>query len=101
MLAGATRIVQKDGINFQGLAYVAPELDGRGGQRVQIRYSRTTTGPSRFTWGPSTCAPLTRPRSSPPNRPKPSASTPARRPNASDGGSGAAPPGRPGAPSRR
>ncbi|MFD5114273.1 Mu transposase C-terminal domain-containing protein [Streptomyces sp. NPDC058391] len=38
MLAGAERIVQKDGINFHGLAYVAPELYGRGGQRVQIRY---------------------------------------------------------------
>ncbi|MFJ9079366.1 Mu transposase C-terminal domain-containing protein [Streptomyces sp. NPDC102278] len=38
MLAGAQRTVQKDGINFAGLAYVAPELYGRGGQRVQIRY---------------------------------------------------------------
>lgn len=38
MLAGVERIVQKDGINFGGLAYVAPELYGRGGQRVQIRY---------------------------------------------------------------
>ncbi|MER6018827.1 Mu transposase C-terminal domain-containing protein [Streptomyces anulatus] len=38
MLAGTERIVQKDGINFRSLAYVAPELYGRGGQRVQIRY---------------------------------------------------------------
>ncbi|MFC8898523.1 Mu transposase C-terminal domain-containing protein [Streptomyces cinereoruber] len=38
MLAGAERIVQKDGINFNGLSYVAPELYGRRGQRVQIRY---------------------------------------------------------------
>ncbi|MFF1419881.1 Mu transposase C-terminal domain-containing protein [Streptomyces sp. NPDC058280] len=38
MLAGAERNVQKDGINFHGLAYVAPELYGRSGQRVQIRY---------------------------------------------------------------
>ncbi|WP_236246927.1 Mu transposase C-terminal domain-containing protein [Streptomyces sp. CC210A] len=29
MLAGAERIVQKDGINFNGLSYVAPELYGR------------------------------------------------------------------------
>lgn len=38
MLAGAERVVQKDGINFHGLTYLAPELYGRGGQRVQIRY---------------------------------------------------------------
>ncbi|MFD9609188.1 Mu transposase C-terminal domain-containing protein [Streptomyces sp. NPDC059083] len=38
MLAGTERIVQKDGINFRSLTYVAPELYGRGEQRVQIRY---------------------------------------------------------------
>ncbi|MEU5919773.1 Mu transposase C-terminal domain-containing protein [Streptomyces sp. NPDC047141] len=38
MLAGTEEIVQKDGINFRSLTYVAPELYGRGEQRVQIRY---------------------------------------------------------------
>ncbi|MEU1485799.1 Mu transposase C-terminal domain-containing protein [Streptomyces sp. NPDC005752] len=38
MLAGTERVIAKDGINFRSLAYVAPELYGRGGQRVQIRY---------------------------------------------------------------
>ncbi|MFE0206886.1 hypothetical protein [Streptomyces sp. NPDC058985] len=55
---------------------------------------------SLSTWAPSTCAPPTRPGTSPPPRPPPSASTPAPKPNAS-AGSGAAPPARPAAPSRR
>ncbi|WP_331718491.1 Mu transposase C-terminal domain-containing protein [Streptomyces virginiae] len=38
MLASTDRTIQKDGISFQSLTYVAPELYGRGGQRVQIRY---------------------------------------------------------------
>ncbi|MFE7235933.1 Mu transposase C-terminal domain-containing protein [Streptomyces sp. NPDC057596] len=38
MLAATDRTIQKDGISFQSLTYLAPELYGRGGQRVQIRY---------------------------------------------------------------
>jgi putative transposase len=38
LLASGERVIGKDGIRFNGLAYVAPELHGRGGQRVQIRY---------------------------------------------------------------
>jgi len=36
--ASGERVIGKDGIRFGGLAYIAPELAGRGGQRVQIRY---------------------------------------------------------------
>ncbi len=38
LLASGERIIGKDGIRFSNLAYIAPELQGRGGQRVQIRY---------------------------------------------------------------
>jgi putative transposase len=38
LLAGEDRIVQKDGVRHNGLSYVAPELHGRGGQVVQVRY---------------------------------------------------------------
>ncbi|MFI5773657.1 Mu transposase C-terminal domain-containing protein [Streptomyces sp. NPDC051658] len=38
MLADAERTIRKDGISFNSLSYVAPELQGRGGQVVQIRY---------------------------------------------------------------
>lgn len=38
LLASGKRIIGKDGIRFGSLAYIAPELYGRGGQRVQIRY---------------------------------------------------------------
>lgn len=38
LLAGDERTIQKDGIHFGGLAYVAPEIHGRVGQVVQIRY---------------------------------------------------------------
>ncbi|MFI6603133.1 Mu transposase C-terminal domain-containing protein [Nonomuraea sp. NPDC050536] len=38
MLAATTRTIGKDGIHFNNLAYLAPELQGRGGQRVEIRY---------------------------------------------------------------
>ncbi|MCX4529886.1 Mu transposase C-terminal domain-containing protein [Streptomyces sp. NBC_01551] len=39
MLASAERTIQKDGINFRSLSYVvAPELHGRGGQSVEVRY---------------------------------------------------------------
>lgn len=38
LLAGEERTVGKDGIRLRGLAYVAPELQGRGGQKVQVRY---------------------------------------------------------------
>ena len=36
-LAGEAR-TGKDGIRFNSLAYIAPKLHGRSGQRVQIRY---------------------------------------------------------------
>jgi hypothetical protein len=38
LLASGERIIGKDGIRFSSLAYIAPELHGRGGQRVQIGY---------------------------------------------------------------
>ncbi|NEB59736.1 DDE-type integrase/transposase/recombinase [Streptomyces sp. SID8111] len=38
MLASAERTIQKDGINFRSLSYVAPELHGRVGQSVEVRY---------------------------------------------------------------
>lgn len=38
LLAGDERRVGKDGIRFDNLSYLAPELQGRGGERVQIRY---------------------------------------------------------------
>lgn len=38
LLAGADRTVGKDGIRFNGLAYIAPELQGRRGQSVEVRY---------------------------------------------------------------
>jgi putative transposase len=38
LLAGEERIIGKDGIRLHGLAYVAPELQGRRGQKVQVRY---------------------------------------------------------------
>ena len=38
LLASGERTIGKDGIRFSNLAYIAPELHGRRGQRVQIRY---------------------------------------------------------------
>ncbi|MBA2897740.1 putative transposase [Nonomuraea soli] len=38
LLAATTRVIAKDGIHFNNLAYIAPELQGRGGQRVEIRH---------------------------------------------------------------
>ncbi|GGO57811.1 hypothetical protein GCM10012286_75490 [Streptomyces lasiicapitis] len=38
LLASTERIIGKDGIRFQGHNYVAPEIQGRGGQVVEIRY---------------------------------------------------------------
>lgn len=38
LLAGVERTIQKDGIHFRSLAYIAPELHGRGGENVQVRY---------------------------------------------------------------
>lgn len=37
LLAGDERVIGKNGISFRSLVYVAPELRGRGGTRVQIR----------------------------------------------------------------
>lgn len=38
LLASGARTIGKDGIRFSNLAYIAPELQGRRGQRVEIRY---------------------------------------------------------------
>lgn len=38
LLAGEERMIGRDGISFAGLQFLAPELNGRGGQRVHIRY---------------------------------------------------------------
>lgn len=38
LLAGEDKTVQKNGVRHNNLSYVAPELHGRGGQVVQIRY---------------------------------------------------------------
>lgn len=38
LLAGAERTIGKDGIRWRGLAYLAPQLQGRRGQAVQVRY---------------------------------------------------------------
>jgi putative transposase len=59
LLAEAERTVGKNGVRWEGMCYLAPELHRRGGERVQIRYSPTTTAPSRSTPAASTCAPPT------------------------------------------
>jgi putative transposase len=38
LLAGVDRRIGKDGVRLHGLAYVAPELQGRRGQQVQVRF---------------------------------------------------------------
>ncbi|MES0838372.1 Mu transposase C-terminal domain-containing protein [Nocardiopsis tropica] len=38
LLAGVERTVGKDGVRWEGMSYTAPELQGRGGERVQIRF---------------------------------------------------------------
>lgn len=38
LLAGRDKIIQSDGVHHNSLTYIAPELRGRGGQRVGIRY---------------------------------------------------------------
>lgn len=38
LLADQERTIGKDGIHFRGLIYIAPELNGRVGQRVTIHY---------------------------------------------------------------
>ncbi|GIF13978.1 Mu transposase C-terminal domain-containing protein [Actinoplanes teichomyceticus] len=38
LLAGVERTINKDGIRFKELAYVAPELQGRRGQSVHVRF---------------------------------------------------------------
>jgi putative transposase len=39
LLADVRRIIHKDGIHFNGLVFVAPELNGRVGQEVEVRYT--------------------------------------------------------------
>lgn len=38
MLADVERVIAKDGVRLGGFSYLAPALQGRGGQRVQVRY---------------------------------------------------------------
>lgn len=38
LLADEGRKIHKDGIHFHGLTFVAPELNGRVGQEVEVRY---------------------------------------------------------------
>ena len=38
LLAGVDRTVDKDGIHFNNLRYLAPQLQGRVGQRMNVRY---------------------------------------------------------------
>lgn len=38
LLAGEERTVLKDGIHFHGLTFIAPELNGRVGQTMEVRY---------------------------------------------------------------
>jgi putative transposase len=77
LLASGERTIGKDGIRFGSLAYIAPELAGRGGQRVQIRYMPPPmTAASRSTSAPPTCAPPTRQPGSPRNRPRSTWRTP-------------------------
>jgi putative transposase len=38
LLAGERRIIGRDGIRFGGHTYIAPELHGRGGEEVEVRW---------------------------------------------------------------
>ena len=38
LLAGERRVIGRDGIHFGGLTFIAPELHGRVGQEVEVRY---------------------------------------------------------------
>jgi putative transposase len=38
LLAGERRVIGRDGIRFGGLTFIAPELHGRGGEEVEVRY---------------------------------------------------------------
>jgi len=38
LLAGSARTIGGDGVRLHGLAYIAPELQGRRGQSVEVRY---------------------------------------------------------------
>ncbi len=39
LMADAERTIGKDGIHFDGLRFIAPELNGRVGEKVQVRYT--------------------------------------------------------------
>lgn len=39
LMADAERTIGKDGIHFGGLRFIAPELNGRVGEKVQVRYT--------------------------------------------------------------
>lgn len=38
LLAGEDRVIQKNGVHFHGLEFIAPELDGKAKERVSVRY---------------------------------------------------------------
>ena len=38
LMADRTRVINKDGIHFEGVTFIAPEITARGGEMVQVRY---------------------------------------------------------------
>jgi hypothetical protein len=48
LLAGQTRTIGKDGIHFGGLTFVTPELNGRVGQAVLVRFIDSHFGHGNF-----------------------------------------------------
>ena len=60
LLADAERTIGRDGIHFGGHTFIAAGLNGRAGQRVQVRYTRTTCARSRCSTATPGCAPPTR-----------------------------------------
>jgi putative transposase len=58
-LADVERTVNKDGLHFEGLRFIAGELNGLVGEKVQIRYTLTTCVRSRFSGVMNGCAPPT------------------------------------------
>jgi putative transposase len=38
LTADRTRVINKDGIHFDGVTFIAPEITARGGETIQVRY---------------------------------------------------------------
>ena len=83
LLAGVERTVNKDGIRFNGLAYVAPELQGRRGQSVHVRFMPHDDRFVEVYLDGQRRVPRIRRASCRPSRPRRSAPTPKRSPSAS------------------